>query len=240
VATLASRPLTLGERQLWLARAELALAGGRPEVALRIADARIAAERAAAKDANGVPRASLLRAEALVALERFDEALTTLDTARAECEAQSARPLLLRVEAARGHIFRRRRERREARAAFDSARVIIQELAAALPDEDWRAGFLTGADAIAPPSAPASQARKARDAFGGLTRRERDVARLVADGKTNKAIARTLGIGERTVEGHVANALAKLGFASRAQLAAWTVEKSVSTATPPRNSTYRP
>jgi DNA-binding CsgD family transcriptional regulator len=239
LAVLASRPLTLGERQLWLARAELALASGRPEVALRIADARITAERAA-DNPNGVPRASLLRAEALIALERFDEALTALDTARAECEAQSARPLLWRVEATRGHVFRRRRERREARAAFDSARVIIEELAAAVPDEEWRAEFLTGADAIAPPRAPASPARKVRDAFGGLTSRERDVARLVADGKTNKAIARTLGIGERTVEGHVANALAKLGFASRAQLAAWTVEKSVSTAPPPRNSTYRP
>jgi non-specific serine/threonine protein kinase len=84
-----------------------------------------------------------------------------------------------------------------------------------------------------------SQARKAREAFGGLTRRERDIARLVADGKTNKVIARELGIGERTVEGHVANALSKLGFASRAQLAAWIVDHPVSTASP-RNSTYRP
>jgi DNA-binding NarL/FixJ family response regulator len=37
-------------------------------------------------------------------------------------------------------------------------------------------------------------------------------------------IARELGIGERTVEGYVASALAKLGFASRTQLAAWAVE----------------
>lgn len=238
---VASSALTLGERQIWLARAEIALARGRPEVALRIADARLTAEHGSRVDNScGAPRVSVVRAEALVALERLDEALETLDAARAECEAQSARPLLWRVEAARGNVFRLGRHRREARAAFDSARELVQELAAAIPDEGWRSRFIESADTIAPAPAPMSQARKARDAFGGLTRRERDVARLVADGKTNKAIARDLGIGERTVEGHVANALAKLGFASRAQLAAWTVERSVSTAPPPRNSTYRP
>jgi DNA-binding NarL/FixJ family response regulator len=46
-----------------------------------------------------------------------------------------------------------------------------------------------------------------------LTRRERDVAELIARGKTNRAIARELGIGERTVEGYVAAALSKLSFA---------------------------
>ena len=49
------------------------------------------------------------------------------------------------------------------------------------------------------------------------------VAELVARGKPNRAIARHLGIGERTVEGYVAGALGKLGFTSRTQLAAWAV-----------------
>jgi DNA-binding CsgD family transcriptional regulator/tetratricopeptide (TPR) repeat protein len=240
VANLASLPLTLGERQLWIARAELALSRGEPGLALRIADARLTAEREAAGDNKaGAPLLSLLRAQALIALDRLDDALSALDVAHAECEVQSARPLLWKVEAARGHVFRIRRERRAARAAFDSARAVANELAAALPDEQWRAQFLERVDTMAPPPAPASQARMARDDFGGLTRRERDVARLVADGKSNKAIARELGIGERTVEGHVTNALAKLGFGSRAQLAAWTVDKDVSTAARPRNSTYR-
>jgi len=240
LAILASPALTLGKRQLWIARGEIALARGDRDLALRIADACLAAERAGTTGRSaGVPRLSLLRAEALIALDRLDEALAALDVARAECEVQSARPLLWKVDAARGDVFRLGRQRRDARFAFDSARIVVQELAAAIPDEQWRARFLEGADAVVPPPAPMSQARKAREAFGGLTRRERDVARLIAGGKTNKAIAKDLGIGERTVEGHVANALAKLGFASRAQLAAWTVERSVSTAPPPRNSTYR-
>ena len=46
------------------------------------------------------------------------------------------------------------------------------------------------------------------------------MAELVAQGKANRVIAKELGIGERTVEGYVASALAKLDFTSRAQLAA--------------------
>jgi DNA-binding NarL/FixJ family response regulator len=46
-------------------------------------------------------------------------------------------------------------------------------------------------------------------------------------GKSNRGIARALGIGERTVEDHVANALGKLDFSSRAQLAAWAVQRGL-------------
>ena len=53
------------------------------------------------------------------------------------------------------------------------------------------------------------------------------MAELVAQGKANRVIAKELGIGERTVEGYVASALAKLDFTSRAQLAAWAVEKGI-------------
>ncbi|QBJ97480.1 LuxR family transcriptional regulator [Rhodococcus sp. ABRD24] len=59
---------------------------------------------------------------------------------------------------------------------------------------------------------------------GGLTPREREVADLVAQGMTNKAIAERLVISQRTVEGHVEHIRDKLGFKSRAQIAAWTVE----------------
>ena len=54
-----------------------------------------------------------------------------------------------------------------------------------------------------------------------LGRREADVARLVADGLSNKQIGARLFISERTVESHVRNILSKLGFSTRAQIAAW-------------------
>ena len=54
-----------------------------------------------------------------------------------------------------------------------------------------------------------------------LTRRERQVADLVARGLSNKDIALTLVISQRTAESHVDHILTKLGFTSRAQIAAW-------------------
>ncbi len=54
-----------------------------------------------------------------------------------------------------------------------------------------------------------------------LTSRERQVARLIAAGRSNKQIAAELVISQRTAEGHVERILTKLGFTSRAQVAAW-------------------
>ena len=54
-----------------------------------------------------------------------------------------------------------------------------------------------------------------------LGKREADVARLVADGLSNKQIGMRLFISERTVESHVRSVLNKLGFSSRSQIASW-------------------
>ncbi|QYB07718.1 protein kinase [Rhodococcus sp. USK10] len=56
-----------------------------------------------------------------------------------------------------------------------------------------------------------------------LTKREIQVADLVAEGLTNRAIATRLVISPRTAQGHVEHLLTKLGFTSRAQIAAWVV-----------------
>ncbi|WP_052664896.1 LuxR C-terminal-related transcriptional regulator [Nitriliruptor alkaliphilus] len=58
-----------------------------------------------------------------------------------------------------------------------------------------------------------------------LTTREREVAELLAQGQTNRAIAASLVISPRTVDGHVERILAKLGFTSRTQVAAWLVTR---------------
>ncbi|MFD6061324.1 protein kinase domain-containing protein [Rhodococcus wratislaviensis] len=62
-------------------------------------------------------------------------------------------------------------------------------------------------------------------AVTALTTRERQVADLIAQGMTNKAIAAQLVMSHRTAQGHVEHILAKLGFTSRAQIAAWVVEQ---------------
>lgn len=60
---------------------------------------------------------------------------------------------------------------------------------------------------------------------GGLTRRESQVAELVAEGLTNKQIAERLVIAQRTADAHVQNVLMKLGFTSRAQIASWVTAR---------------
>jgi predicted ATPase/DNA-binding CsgD family transcriptional regulator len=69
--------------------------------------------------------------------------------------------------------------------------------------------------------------RAVKLALGGLTRRERQVATLIAQGKSNREIADELVVSERTVEGHVSNIFSKLGFHSRTQVSAWAVEKGL-------------
>ncbi|HEX4815522.1 MAG TPA: LuxR C-terminal-related transcriptional regulator [Nonomuraea sp.] len=60
-----------------------------------------------------------------------------------------------------------------------------------------------------------------------LTPREREIASLVAQGMTNKEIAASLVIAQRTAEGHVEHIMAKLGFSSRAQIAVWVGEQDL-------------
>ena len=55
-----------------------------------------------------------------------------------------------------------------------------------------------------------------------LSPRELEVAKLVGEGLTNKQIAKTLYLSERTAQNHVQHILTKLGFANRAQIAAWS------------------
>ncbi|MEO8333999.1 MAG: AAA family ATPase [bacterium] len=207
---------TLGERYMMVARGEIALASGNATDVLDIIGEA---------EVKRTPRTALLRAQALVALERWDDATALLDVARIESDRQGARPISWRIDALRGATHLGRRHRLEARRAFDAARAIADDIISALDERALVASFRAGVDRIAPPPPARTAGQAARDAHGGLTRRERDTAALVAQGKSNRAIARELGIGERTVEGYVASVLAKLGFSSRAQIAVWAAEQ---------------
>jgi DNA-binding CsgD family transcriptional regulator len=68
------------------------------------------------------------------------------------------------------------------------------------------------------------------DAKPALTRREREIARLVASGLTDREIADRLVIGQRTAEGHVAHILSKLGFRARSEIAAWSTRDQLAAA----------
>jgi non-specific serine/threonine protein kinase len=79
----------------------------------------------------------------------------------------------------------------------------------------------------APPAAPAAPDAGPAPAPDPLTRRERQVAALVAQGLTNREIARELVITEGTVGVHVEHILAKLELRSRTQVAAWVIVRGL-------------
>jgi non-specific serine/threonine protein kinase len=101
----------------------------------------------------------------------------------------------------------------------------------ALGEQAFRAAYhrgleLPGEDALAyalqqPKKRLEKQTAPPVPAGTAMTPREMQVARLIADGRSNKEIAARLVISQRTAEGHVEHILAKLGFTARAQVAAW-------------------
>ena len=66
-----------------------------------------------------------------------------------------------------------------------------------------------------------------KEKFGGLTPREREVAMLIAQGKSNREIAESMTVGVKTVETYVTRILHKLGLESRVQVATWAMEKGL-------------
>jgi DNA-binding NarL/FixJ family response regulator len=80
-----------------------------------------------------------------------------------------------------------------------------------------------------------SLARRLRGASprsdGDLTVREREVAALLTEGLTNGQFAERLFISPKTAAAHVSNILAKLGLASRAEIAAWAVRNGIELST---------
>lgn len=110
----------------------------------------------------------------------------------------------------------------EAQGATDEAAALYGEavaLFARLGDASSLATAQGNLDALRPPPPD-------------LSRRERQVASLVAEGLSNRAIAERLFISQRTVDSHLAHMFTKLALSSRTQLAMWAARHGLA-ATPP-------
>jgi predicted ATPase/DNA-binding CsgD family transcriptional regulator len=84
---------------------------------------------------------------------------------------------------------------------------------------------LAAALAVAKGDAPPAPAAEPAAEVKPLTRREKEIAGLVADGLGNREIAERLFLSKRTVDSHLEHIFAKLGFSSRTQLANWVLER---------------
>jgi DNA-binding CsgD family transcriptional regulator len=150
--------------------------------------------------------AQVARCRGLVAAAQADveQAQRLLEQAVAKHEAVGDPFGRARALLALGVVRRRARRKRAAREAIEAALADFEELGAATWVEKARAelGRVGG-----------------RTRVDGLTPAERRVADLVAEGRTNREVAATLFLGERTVASHLTRIYAKLGVRSRTELA---------------------
>jgi DNA-binding NarL/FixJ family response regulator len=158
-------------------------------------------------------QAMAARANGAVLLEagRADEAIGLLRAAWSAWQALGAPYEAARVGVRIARACRALGDEDAAAMELDAARHVFVELGAA-PD-------VAVVDSLArTSSAPIP---------GGLTARELEVLRLVASGRTNRAIASDLVLSEKTVARHVANIFTKLGLSSRAAATAYAYEQDL-------------
>jgi DNA-binding CsgD family transcriptional regulator/tetratricopeptide (TPR) repeat protein len=222
-------PRNNAERFVTLSWGELALAQGAPEIALQLAEHLLASAPGTrvGEPPQLIPHLLKLKGEALMALARLEEAVEALEGAKRGALIRQERPVLWTIHRSLGRLYRLLKREEEVRKEVAAARRLIEDLAATLDDAPLREQFVGAALNSLPQVKPLSTREVTKRAFGGLTARERQVAALVAQGKTSREIAARLVVSERTAEVHVSNILGKLGFTSRAQIAVWAVENGL-------------
>jgi DNA-binding NarL/FixJ family response regulator len=97
-----------------------------------------------------------------------------------------------------------------------------EAIALALPDDV--VGDATGS---AVPGAESGPEPTSAPDTGRLSRREREVSQMIAQGLTNREISASLSISEKTVGSHIDHIMTKLGLRSRTRIAVWAVEQGL-------------
>jgi DNA-binding CsgD family transcriptional regulator/tetratricopeptide (TPR) repeat protein len=216
---------TLGQRNVHSARVEVSIAQGHAAEALdctrRLNTAIKTSERTA------VPRLAKLEADVLFLSGDLTAAEQRYESAVSEARAQGLHGQLWGCYAALCALHEKTGARQKAQQARADAMRAIDYIAERIPEGGMRDSFRATSTARLPSLRPPSPRQAAKEEFGGLTEREREVAGLIGAGKSNAAIGEALVISERTVETHVTNILGKLGFASRSQIAAWAAERGM-------------
>lgn len=217
---------TLAQRLVWAAKAEISLFNQQPKTTLDIVDKLINSAYNRNKP-TVIPRLWYLKGKALVDDRSETEAEQFLLAGYDAALIYDNRPMAWRIAVELGKLFLRRSKREMAQDYFDSARQIIEQLAGEIQLDELRDYFSSQASKHLPTATLISPRKVAKRKLDGLTKRECEVAALIALGNSNIAIAHHLTLSERTVEKHVENIMDKLGFNARTQIAVWATKKKL-------------
>lgn len=167
--------------------------------------------------------------EALATIERTQPRLLTLELdsppgepdgfevmRRARSLAPGIRAIVLSAHHDTAHI--------DAALAAGAAAYVVKtahpdDVASAVRQAFDHSVYLAGA--TRPVSVPGGAAPTASESPGGLTRRELEILRLVAEGHSNSQLARMLWVTEQTVKFHLSNIYRKLGVSNRTEASRW-------------------
>lgn len=206
-AALATVDAPLQRAPLLSAQAEIAAAAGTADAAATASEA--ATELAGIADTYGTA--------GLVAAARYASGVGHL----AADEAERAIPLL-RDACGRWRDLGAPREAARARVRLGEAYAAVGDTEAAERESSAARHVLQELGAIGDLQAMAASLRRSAGGLpGGLTRREAEVLACMASGRSNRQIAATLSISERTVERHLSNIFVKIGVTSRTEAAAF-------------------
>ena len=180
--------------------------------------------------------------DALAAIERAQPRLLTLELdtpagepdgfdvmRRAKTLAPSLRAIVLSVYHDTAHI--------DAALAAGAAAYVVKtahpdDVASAVRQAFDHSVYLAGAPRPVTGS-PAPTAARQSESPGGLTRRELEILRLVAEGHSNSQLARMLWVTEQTVKFHLSNIYRKLGVSNRTEASRWAQLNGLLSEQPP-------
>lgn len=215
-------PGTFFERQAARVWGELALAQGEAVRALAIAEHLLVSAPGDARP-QYIPHLLALKGEALLALKRLPEAAEVLENAKIGAEQRQAPSILWRIHRSLGRAYHLLKREEQARRERCVAREIIAQLAGTIDQPDLREHFVQAVLQTLPSEKPQSS-RRETNKYDGLTKREIEVLRCVAQGLTDVQVAEQLVISHRTVHSHLNSIYSKLGITSRSAATRYAIE----------------
>jgi DNA-binding CsgD family transcriptional regulator len=220
------REATNQERFGWCTLVGLRLAQREYEQALNVVDQLIMGTPNITKR-RGVAKLSLLKGEVLLAEGRLEEARAELLEARRLASRSQARSQLWRIELQLGRLHDAQGDDQRALQSHRLGRELVRDLAESLSESNLRDQFLSRALAVFPSDGDARAALQGTDAVAGLTPRELEVLRYVAQGLTDAQIAERLFLSNRTVHAHARSVRRKLGVSTRSAATRFALENDL-------------